>query len=142
MADHTHSGGEHTDEVRHEPLPIRIYAGVLGALGVLTAFTVWIAQFHFGEWNMMVAMAVAVTKASLVVLFFMNLRYDHDHLNRVIFVSALLFLGIYLAGTFSDIFTRGDVDPWRGQAAEMKGGGPPALGGGAAVAPASGEEHH
>lgn len=140
MAEHATHGahGAGHDGVSHTPLPVKVYLGVLLALTFLTFVTVAIARFDFGKWNMMVAMAVAITKASLVVLFFMNLKYDHDRLNRVVFISALLFLGIYLAGTFSDIFTRGDVDPWRGEAAEIQGGFPP-KGGGPEVAPSEGK---
>ena len=53
---------------KHQPhvLPVSTYLGVGAALLVLTAITVWVAQFHFGEWNLIVAMAVAVLLAACV----------------------------------------------------------------------------
>ncbi|HNJ72994.1 MAG TPA: cytochrome C oxidase subunit IV family protein, partial [bacterium] len=51
-------------------IPLSTYLGVFSALIALTALTVWIAQFHFGEWNLIVAMSVAVVKALLVAFIF------------------------------------------------------------------------
>jgi cytochrome c oxidase subunit 4 len=107
------------DEVHHEPHPVSLYVGVAVALLVLTAVTVAVAQFDFGEWNIVVAMLVASVKASLVVLFFMNLRYDHDRMNRVVFLASLLFLVLYVTWTLADNLTRGHMDPVRGEAAPL-----------------------
>ncbi|AKU92804.1 cytochrome C oxidase subunit IV family protein [Vulgatibacter incomptus] len=104
----------HAEELHHEPLPLMIYGGVFGGLLFLTFITVFISQFHFGDWNLVVAMAVAVVKASLVVLYFMNLKHDHDRFNGVVFLTGLLFLVIFTGPTLWDKFTRHDVDPTRG----------------------------
>lgn len=119
MAAHdTHAQGS-DQELHHEPLPVRVYVTVFAALLVLTFLTVWIAGFDFGDFNMVVAMAVAVTKASLVVLYFMNLKHDHDRLNAVIFLSGLFFLLLFIGPTVWDYFTRGAVDPDRGTYREL-----------------------
>ena len=53
-------------------------------------------------------MAVATLKAMLVVLFFMNMRFERRD-NRLIFFSSFIFLGIFLSLTSFDLFYRGDV---------------------------------
>lgn len=133
-ADHGAGGA---GELHHEPLPVSVYVGVAAALFVLTGLTVGVAQFHFGEWNVVVAMLVASIKASLVVLYFMNLKYDHDRMNRVVFFAALLFLVLYATLTLADQFTRGAVDTVRGEAAPMKARFAPAAVHGGEAAPAT-----
>ncbi len=89
-------------------LPLRTYLGVAAALLVLTAITVWVAGHDYGEWNLIVAMAVAVTKATLVVLFFMHLLYDHK-VYGLIFVASILFLGVFIVLTMFDTMRRDDI---------------------------------
>lgn len=95
---------------KHQPhvLPVSTYLGVGAALLVLTAITVWVAQFHFGEWNLIVAMAVAVTKALLVAFIFMHLLWDNK-IYLVIFSSSVLFLGIFIVLTMFDTMRRDDI---------------------------------
>ena len=77
-----------------------------GALIVLTIVTVGLAQFHFPfPWNIIVAMTVAIGKASLVVLFFMNLYWDKK-LNSIVFIASLVFLAIMVGITLSDTLFR------------------------------------
>jgi cytochrome c oxidase subunit 4 len=82
---------------------------VFAALIVLTAVTVWISHFHFGAYNLVVAMGVAAIKASLVALFFMHLKYDNK-LYMTIFLSAIAFLAIFIVLTMFDNLTRGRID--------------------------------
>jgi cytochrome c oxidase subunit 4 len=86
---------------------------VWAALTFLTAVTVWVSYFDFGAFNLVVAMTVAVIKASLVCLFFMHLKYDNK-INAVVFLSSLVFLSIFFFLTFADMNTRGKVDPKQG----------------------------
>ena len=67
---------------------IKLYFGIFLALMVGTALTVAAAFFDMGPANNLVAMGIALVKATLVVLFFMLLRYDRLF-HSVIFVSAL-----------------------------------------------------
>lgn len=92
----------------HHILPLKIYFGVAAALLVLTVITVIVAQFHFGEFNLLIAMVVAVIKASLVALYFMHLRYD-NRIYAVVFVGSLLFLGVFITFTMLDTLRRGDI---------------------------------
>ncbi len=90
-------------------LPLWVYLVVLALLLVLTAVTVAIAQVNLGPFNLVVAMLVATIKGSLVALFFMHLLYDKK-LYLTIFLSALLFLGVFITLTMFDTMTRGALD--------------------------------
>ena len=91
-------------------LPLRIYLGVAGALLILTAITIFAAQADFGSWNLVVALLIAAVKSTLVALFFMHLKYD-NRIYSVIFVGAILFLGIFITFTMFDTLNRGGINP-------------------------------
>jgi cytochrome c oxidase subunit 4 len=96
----------------HKPhiLPLKLYAGIWIALLVLTVTTVKVSYYDFGVLNLVVAMGIAALKGSLVVLFFMHLKYD-EKFNAVLFVGALVFLSIFMVLTLADTMERGKVDP-------------------------------
>lgn len=110
MAHHHHS--ENIHEVDHEPLPTKVYVGVLVGLAFLTFVTVWVAQFDFGILNVPIALAVATMKASLVILYFMNLKYDKGF-NAVAFLAGFIFLVVFALPTLWDRETRDALDPDR-----------------------------
>lgn len=97
-------------EAAHHVLPLKVYIGVWLGLIVGTILTVAVSYFDFGEFNMIVAMAIATGKAALVALFFMHLYWD-DKINLVLFIATLMFVGIFFAFTSADVFTRGELDP-------------------------------
>ena len=86
---------------------VRVYIGIFLALLVGTALTVAAAFYDF-PWrlNTIVALTIASVKATLVVLYFMHVRYS-SRLVWVIVASALFWMGIMFALTFSDYWTRG-----------------------------------
>ena len=87
-------------------VPVRIYITIFLVLLVGTALTVWAAFQDFpGPLNTIVAMTIAITKATFVVLFFMHVRYS-TRLIWVILAAALFWMGIMFALTFSDYWTR------------------------------------
>ena len=87
----------------------KIYFAIFGALMVLTGLTVWVAQFNLpGSWNAIVALSIAVFKATLVVLYFMHVRYS-SKLTWVFVCAGIIWLIILLAFTLSDYLTRGWV---------------------------------
>ncbi len=88
----------------------KLYGGILGALLLLTALTVAVYQVHLGAANLAIAVLIATLKASLVVLFFMHLK-DDSRFNALVFIGALLFMGLFLAYTVADVEYRGSVDP-------------------------------
>lgn len=98
----------HIEKHHHHILPDSVSLGIGGALLVLTIITVAVAHVDLGRLNFVVAMLVASFKASLVALFFMNLKYDRKE-NGVIFVTSFLFLAIFVVLTSTDLFFRGDV---------------------------------
>ena len=86
--------------------PIRVYLMVFAILMVGTALTVWAAFINMGPFNDIVAMAIAVTKATFVVLYFMHVRHS-TLLTKITVVAGFLWLAILVALTLSDYFTRG-----------------------------------
>jgi cytochrome c oxidase subunit 4 len=83
-----------------------VYYTIFGALMVLTALTVFAAFVNLGAFNFPVALAIAIIKATLVVLFFMHVKYS-SHLTKLVVLTGLFFLFILLAETFMDYATRG-----------------------------------
>jgi cytochrome c oxidase subunit 4 len=83
-----------------------LYFAIFVALALLTALTVGVTYVDLGPFNLVVAMAIAVVKAALVVLFFMHL-YWSERLTHVVAVSGIVFLFILFAFTLSDYFSRG-----------------------------------
>ena len=87
-------------------VPVRIYITIFLALLVGTGLTVMAAFYDF-PWklNAVVALTIATIKATLVVLYFMHVRYS-ARLVWVIVAAALFWMGILFALTFSDYNTR------------------------------------
>ena len=72
---------------------------------VLTAATVAAAYVNLGPFNIVIALAIASLKATLVVLYFMHARYSPKRTHMVI-IAAVFWLAIMLALTLSDYVTR------------------------------------
>ena len=87
-----------------------IYLAVFASLMVLTVVTVAASRYDFGPWNTVVAMGIAVLKASLVVFFFMHLKWSSG-LVRLMAAAAFLWLALLIAGAYSDYLSRGRVNP-------------------------------
>jgi cytochrome c oxidase subunit 4 len=76
-------------------VPVRVLLAVWATLMVLTVVTVAVTWVDLGRLNLWVAMAIATVKASLVVLYFMHMRYDRP-INAIVFVAALLFVALFV----------------------------------------------
>jgi cytochrome c oxidase subunit 4 len=87
-------------------VPVRIYLMVFVALLVLTGTTVGVAFIDLGPLNNLVALGVAVLKATLVILFFMGVKYS-TRLTGLVIVSGLFALAIMVGLTLVDYATRG-----------------------------------
>src|SRR5947209_5274095 len=84
----------------------RVYITIFLALLVGTGLTVIAASYDFpGPLNAVVALTIAVIKATLVVLFFMHVRYS-GRLIWLVIAAALFWLAIMFALTISDYWTR------------------------------------
>jgi cytochrome c oxidase subunit IV len=86
-------------------VPLRIYFSIFAALLVLTAVTVGVAFVDLGPMNVVVALAIAALKATLVVLYFMHVRYS-SRLTWVVIAASLFWLFLLLAGTMHDYLSR------------------------------------
>jgi cytochrome c oxidase subunit 4 len=88
-------------------VPTRLYYLVFLALLTLTAVTVWAAFIDLGFLNTAVALGIAVTKATLVILYFMHVRYS-TRLTWIVVASGFFWLAILIALGMSDYLSR----PW------------------------------
>ena len=79
---------------------------IFGILMVLTALTVFAAFNHLGVFNFPVAIGIAITKATLVVLFFMHAKYS-SRLTKLFVGMSFFFLIIMFALTLTDYMSRG-----------------------------------
>jgi cytochrome c oxidase subunit IV len=87
-------------------VPVRVYLFVFAALVILTGITVEAARHDFGALNTPVALGIATTKALLVILFFMHVKYA-DKLTWVVVASGFVMLGFLLFITLADYMSRG-----------------------------------
>jgi cytochrome c oxidase subunit 4 len=81
--------------------PIGLYVTIFLALMVLTGVTVGAAYLDLGQFNFLVAMIIAVFKASLVVWYFMHVKYQSS-LTKLTVATGLFFLAILLSMTLID----------------------------------------
>lgn len=84
----------------------KVYFVIFGLLMVFTALTYFAAKVDLGgSLNTVVALTIAVIKATLVVLYFMHVRYS-TRLTWVIVAASIFWLGIMFVYTISDYMTR------------------------------------
>jgi cytochrome c oxidase subunit 4 len=86
--------------------PVRSYVTVFGTLMVLTTVTVTAAFTNLGSLNFPIALAIAITKATVVILFFMHVKYS-SRLTKFVVASCLFFLACLFGLTFTDYLSRG-----------------------------------
>ena len=111
MANHAHNthnealedGTEHHAE---HIVPIWIYVAVFLALIVLTWVTSGVATIDLGRLNIFVALSIAIFKASLVLLFFMHVKYG-TRLTKMIVLCGIYWLILLLFIVMMDLWTRG-----------------------------------
>jgi cytochrome c oxidase subunit 4 len=85
---------------------VKLYVGIWLALMAGTILTVVVAKIDLGPFNPIMALAIATTKAVLVVLFFMHVKYAHEKLTKLVIVAAIFFFLILLSLTMADYTTR------------------------------------
>ncbi len=98
----------------HHVVPVGVYVAVFIALMFGTALTTGVAYIDLGYFNTVVALAIAVCKMLLVILFFMHVKYQPG-LTRLAILCAFFWLGIMITLTLSDELTRGwemNPTPW------------------------------
>jgi cytochrome c oxidase subunit 4 len=102
MANHAVQSAGHTTP---HIVPKSLYFAVFFALVILTWVTTYVSTVDLGRWNIFVALAIAICKASLVVLFFMHVWYS-TRLTKMIVVASIFWLILLLFLTMADIWTR------------------------------------
>jgi len=105
---------QHSDHEHHIVSPI-VYLIIVGALLVGTAVTVWASYIDLGEWhiapgitlywNPVVALAIACTKMTLVILFFMHVKYSTKLTKLTVFAGFFTFIAL-IGMTLTDYFSR------------------------------------
>ena len=93
---------EHAEHI----VPIRIYLLIFATLLVLTAVTTAVAYVDLGPLNVVVMLSIAFIKATLVVLYFMHVRFT-NRLTQLAAASGFAWLLIMFGLTLSDYLTRG-----------------------------------
>jgi cytochrome c oxidase subunit 4 len=83
----------------------RTFVLVWIALILLTAATIKAAQMRMGEWSMLANLLIASTKASLVLWFFMHLKYEKK-MFKMLFLVPIATITIIIGLTFFDIWYR------------------------------------
>jgi cytochrome c oxidase subunit 4 len=85
--------------------------GVFGALLLLTVLTVGVHYIHIpGPWSIIVAMGIAIFKATLVALFFMHLYWD-ERFNSMLLIASLAFFALLVGFTLLDTLFRPEIVP-------------------------------
>lgn len=94
---------EHSSEHSH-PTPM-LYFIILCCLCAGTVLTYFAATWEMGIFNPVVALVIACTKATLVILFFMHIYYS-SKLTKITVVAGFFWLGIMITLSLSDYVTR------------------------------------
>lgn len=92
-------------EASHHIVPIPIYIGVFLALIIGTVVTTLVAYVDLGSLNVVVALTIAVCKATLVILFFMHVKYS-PRLTKLVVIAGVFWLILLLTITETDLLTR------------------------------------
>ena len=111
MSEHTQDS--HAANAHSHIVPIRTYVVIALTLAAMTCLTVAVAWVDLGPANIFVALAIAAFKGSLVVLFFMHVKYS-SKLVQLASVTGFLWLAIMLSFTFTDYWTESwqPVEGW------------------------------
>jgi len=99
---HEHEPEQHAEDHIVSPA---VYAVILGALLIGTAITIAASYLEMGPWNPVVAIAIACAKATLVVLFFMHIKYSSKLMKLTVGAGVFTFL-ILVGMSLSDYFSR------------------------------------
>jgi cytochrome c oxidase subunit IV len=89
----------------HQIVSPKVYVVILLALLVGTGATVWASFLELGIWNPIVALAIATAKATLVVLFFMHVKYSSKLTKLTVGAGVFMFLAL-ISMTLADYISR------------------------------------
>jgi cytochrome c oxidase subunit 4 len=95
---------QHAEHEHHIVSP-KVYLVIVLALLFFTGLTVWASFIDLGPWNPVIALAIACTKAVLVVLFFMHVKYSSKLTKLTVIAGIFIFLGL-ISMTLADYMSR------------------------------------
>ena len=93
------------EQEKHIVVGTKTFVLIWLALLVLTGVTIKAAQMRMGEWSILANLLIASTKASLVLWFFMHLKYEKMFFKLLFFIP-IATITIIIALTFFDIWYR------------------------------------
>jgi cytochrome c oxidase subunit 4 len=96
----------------HHIIPLKVYLTAGGSLLFLTLVTIGASYIDLGFLNIVVALAIATSKAIIVAFFFMHLYYDNK-IYFFVFSLSIFFLSILISLTMLDTLRRGDIYSYR-----------------------------
>jgi cytochrome c oxidase subunit IV len=100
---------ENPHEDHHHVSPVWEFTTVFLILLFLTIMTYLVSFAGLGPWSLPVAMVIATTKGTLVVLYFMHLKYE-DRFYAFVFSVTILFVSIFFLVTLYDMGTTGELN--------------------------------
>jgi cytochrome c oxidase subunit 4 len=100
---------ENPHEDHHHVSPVWEFTVVFSILLFLTIMTYLVSFAGLGTWSLPVAMVIALTKGSLVVLYFMHLKYE-DRFYAFLFCVTILFVSIFFTFVLFDMKTTGELN--------------------------------
>ncbi len=95
----------HSGEDKQEPISYGLYVVVWLGLIALTSLTAVVAGFNFAAFTLVIALLIALTKASLVVNYFMHVKFE-DKIFKVFLAIAGFTICVIFLLTFSDVYFR------------------------------------
>ena len=102
MAEHIEHSGDHSEHISSSGFNWLIWALLI----VGTVLTAWIATVDLGKFNTVVALFIATCKASIVVLFFMHVKYTSEKMTKAVLIAAVAWLLLLLVLSLADYSTR------------------------------------
>ncbi|HYC62284.1 MAG TPA: cytochrome C oxidase subunit IV family protein [Thermoanaerobaculia bacterium] len=104
------ANADHSDHIGHAPAHHRSslasYFAVFMTLMILTVVTVWVSRIDLGAFNTIVAMAIAILKATVVILWFMHVIHS-PRLTWIVVISSFIWLAMMFVLFYADYLTRG-----------------------------------
>jgi cytochrome c oxidase subunit 4 len=109
MSEHSEQGPAHHEEDHHEEehhiVPPLVYIVIVSILLIMTGLTVGASYIEMGVFNPIIALAIGVFKATLVVLFFMHVKYSTRLTKLTVFAGLFTFLAL-VGMTLADYISR------------------------------------
>ncbi len=90
---------------KHHVIPYSLYIMIWAALIALTGVTVGVSYVDMKSVAILTALLIATVKATLVLLYFMHIRFERPLYSAMI-IAVLVTYGVFVALTFSDYFYR------------------------------------